>query len=120
MADEWLDDIPVFRPRGEMGLAQAASAVADALARVRDRGGRELMVVATALAGLPVPDVSARHRMMRLWAEAGGGRVRLVVVAAPHLIDAEKFGVVAARNFGLHGEVFTDEGEAADWLRLHR
>lgn len=113
-------DFPVFRPEGEMSFAQAEQAVAHAIARVREAGGRELMVIATAVTGFAPPDLAARHRMVRTWAAAAGGRVHLAVKAPPHLIDEHKFGVVAGRNFGLQGNVFSDEAEAAEWLRLHR
>ena len=114
------DDIEIFRPLGETSFAQAEIAVAQAIARTREQGGRELMVVITGLSGFEAPDLAARHRMVRQWAEAAQGRVTIALVAPPHFIDEQKFGVVAARNFGLRGDVFTDEGEAAHWLRLHR
>ena len=113
-------DVETFRPEDAVTFAQAEQAVAEALARTCERGGRELMVVATHLAGLPAPDLAQRHRMVRRWAEAARGRVTLALVVPPHLIDAEKFGVVAGRNFGLRGDVFTEETDAAQWLRLQR
>jgi hypothetical protein len=113
-------DIETFRPEDALTFAQAEQAVVEALARTCERGGRELMVVATHLTGLPSPDLAVRHRMVRRWAEAAQGRIALALVVPPHLIDAEKFGVVAGRNFGLRGEVFTEEADAAEWLRLQR
>jgi hypothetical protein len=113
-------DIAIFRPLGETSFAQAEQTVADAIALTREQGGRELMIVTTGLTGFAAPDLAARHRMVRRWAEAAQGRVTIAIVVPPHFIDEQKFGVVAARNFGLRGDVFTDEGEAADWLRLHR
>lgn len=114
------DDIPQFRPTGEMTFAQAQQAVLDEIARVREAGGRELMVVTTGVTGFAPPDLAARHRMVRAWADAAQGRVHLVMVVPPDFIDEHRFGVVAGRNFGLQGNVFSDEGDAVEWLRLHR
>lgn len=114
------DDVATFRPQGVMSFPQAEQLVAEEIARVRDAGGRELMVVTTGVSGFAPPDLATRHRMVRGWAEAAAGRVNLVLVVPPEFIDEGKFGVVAGRNFGLFGEVFTDEADAAEWLRLHR
>ncbi len=43
----------------------------------------------------------------------------VALVARPDFIDAERFGVVAAANFGLTGQVFEGEDEARGWLRAH-
>lgn len=40
---------------------------------------------------------------------------RLALVRT-EMIDSEKFGVVAARNAGLHSNVFSAEPEALAWL----
>jgi len=113
------DDIAVYRVPADATVAQAALAATDAIGRAREAGCRELMIVAASLAGVP-PTVSARHQMMRAWADAAQGRLALAVVVPRAYIDPERFGVVSARNFGLRGDVFSDEGEAAEWLRLHR
>jgi hypothetical protein len=41
----------------------------------------------------------------------------MVVVARPEFIDPERFGVVAAANFGLTVQVFEREEDAFAWLR---
>lgn len=66
---------------------------------------------------VPVPTLTDRLAFAREWAEAAGGRVVLALVCAPHLIDPERFGVVAAAGFGLRGAVFQDPDEALAWLR---
>jgi hypothetical protein len=39
-----------------------------------------------------------------------------VIVAEQTLIDAQKFGVTAALNFGLRANVFPTELQALEWL----
>lgn len=41
----------------------------------------------------------------------------VAVVAAPELIDPERFGVVAAANFGLRSGAFETLRDAIAWLR---
>ena len=110
---------PVARVPVPSTVAQAVQFAAEAIDRAREAGHRELMVVAAALEGAP-PSLSARHQIIRSWAEAAQGKVTLALVVPPAYIDPDKFGVVTARNFGLRGDVFSDEAEAAEWLRLHR
>lgn len=44
------------------------------------------------------------------------GHVAIAMVVPPAFIDPERFGVVAAGNFGMHGNVFSNESEAQAWL----
>ena len=76
-----------------------------------------MMVVITETAGYGVPSLSMRLSMMRQWADAAGGAIRLVVVCRPEFIDPHKFGVTMAANFGMVANVFETEDEAVDWLR---
>ncbi len=54
--------------------------------------------------------------MVREWAAAAQGALRLAMVLQAELIDPQKFGMVAARNAGLVGDVFTEEPQARAWL----
>ena len=54
--------------------------------------------------------------MVREWAAAAKGAVRLAMVVQAELIDPQNFGVLAARNAGLIGNVFTEEPQARAWL----
>ena len=96
-------------------LESAIRTVAGALARAHLEGEACLLVVAPRGAW-PAPSTAQRMEMVRSWAAAAGGRVRLAVVADASLLDPERVGVVAARGFGLQGEVFQDEAEARRWL----
>lgn len=54
--------------------------------------------------------------MVRAWAEAAQGMLRVAIVVSPEFVDPEKFGVIAAANFGLVGNVFDSEAGALAWL----
>ena len=96
-------------------LEPAVRRVAEAVRHARASGQRALLVVVPPDWGV-VPSAAERVAMVRHWAQAAEGRVRLAVVAPPGLFDDERLGVVAARGFGLLGEVFEHEGEARAWL----
>ena len=55
--------------------------------------------------------------MIREWVNASEGKLKIAVVVPAVFIDPEKFGVVAAANFGMSADVFTSEAEAMSWLR---
>ena len=42
--------------------------------------------------------------------------VVVAMVVQPGFIDPQRFGVIAAANAGLKGDVFTSESEAVSWL----
>lgn len=113
---ERIGDVGVFRLEGESRLDPVVRRVAEAIRLARDGGLRKLMVVTSRLTGLGPLTVAERLRMVREWADATQGRVILAMVTHPDLIDPERFGVVAAASFGLHGNVFTSEGPALAWL----
>ena len=114
-----VDDFPCFRPRGTHTFAHARRLVVEAIAGARDAGQGRLLVSLREIDGFPPPSLVERHLLARELADAAQGRVRVAMVVRPEFVDAEKFGVVAAKNFGLQSDVFTDEGEAVAWLRLH-
>lgn len=111
------ETLPVFRLNGTSTLTQARQRVREAIERARDSGARGLLIDARDAGGFLPPDLAARHEMVRDWAIAAGGKLLLALVVRPEFIDPERFGVVSARNFGLVGNVFESETEAAQWLR---
>lgn len=113
---ERIGDIGVFRLEGESRLEPAVKRVAEAIHDARELGLRKLMVVTSGLTGLGPLTVAERLGMVREWADATQGRLVMAMVTHPDLIDPERFGVVAAASFGLHGNVFTSEAPALDWL----
>jgi hypothetical protein len=95
-------------------LGPAMRRVAEAIAAARGAGVRLLLVFAPV--HLEVPSTAQRMEMVRLWAEASQGRVRVAVVAPAGILDDERVGTVAAAGFGLEGQAFTDEADARAWL----
>ena len=114
---EEIDGIGVFRPVGACSAKQAAHLFTLAIERARERSLGRLLVVITGLSGFAPPTLSERHLMVRAWANAAQGRVRVAMVTTPDFIDPEKFGVVAAANFGLTANVFSNEAAASAWLK---
>jgi hypothetical protein len=113
---EKMNGFAVFRPSGTMTFPQAVQAVAEAIAQARDEGVDKLLLVGTGVSGIESPSVAERHQMAREWADVAQGRVAIALVVHPALIDPEKFGVLAARNFGLIADVFVSEADAIAWL----
>ena len=109
-----------FHASGVHTFPQAQRLLTEAIVQAREAGQPALLVDVRAIDGFAPPSLVERHRMVREWADAAQGRVRIAVVARAEFIDGEKFGVVAARNFGLQGDVFTCENDAREWLRLQR
>ena len=70
--------------------------------------------------GFPSPTLGERLDMVRRWAKAADGRLRVALVMPVHFFDAENIGVISAGNLGLAGQVFLDEGEAMRWLQDER
>jgi hypothetical protein len=98
-------------------LEPAIRRIAGAIAQARLEGVRRMLVVVPDGA-VRAPSTAERMAMVRSWAEAAGGRVRLAVVVPRSLIDPERVGVVTAARFGMEGEVFEDESEARAWLEF--
>lgn len=117
---EMVDGVPVVRlvPTQRL-LDHAIDAATGVIRRMVAEGQPHLLVDARA-ASFDAPSLVDRLRMVRQWAEAAGGRVRIAVVAPPEFIDPERFGVVAAGKFGLAGQVFEDQAEAIAWLHEER
>lgn len=114
---EKMDGFAVLRPVGTLNFTEAVQAVARAIAQVRDEGIGKLLVVGTQVSGFDPPSIAERHQMMREWADIAEGRVIMAMVMHAAFIDPERFGVMAARNFGFSMNVFESESEAIAWLR---
>ena len=95
-------------------VGPAVRRVAEAIRVAREGGAHRLLVVIPADLGQPT--LAQRLEMVRLWAEAAQGRVRVAVVAPEAMLDSERVGTVAAAGFGLEGDAFTDEAAARAWL----
>ncbi len=113
---EIVDDYAVFRPSGEASVEQAEDMIASAIAAARKQAIPKLLVVTLGWTRLRSPSIPDRYFMVRKWAKAAAGVVKVAVVARPELLDPQKFGVAVATNSGLCAEVFTAEDEAIVWL----
>jgi hypothetical protein len=91
-------------------------AVTEAVCRCREQGLRKMLIVCTEAVGFAPPSMVERHAMVRGWADAAHGAVRIAMVVPPEFIDPEKFAVVAAANFGLASNVFNSEADVLAWL----
>ena len=117
---EIMDDVPVARLLSTQRVFdRAVERVAEFIRETVAKGQPHLLLDVRD-AAFPSPSVVDRMRMVRLWADAADGRLRMVVVARPEFIDPERFGVVAAANFGLTVQVFEREQDAFAWLRAER
>lgn len=113
---EQVNGIGIFRPTGSYSFQQVVALVTEAIVQARECCVGKLMVVTFGLSGFQPPGLSERHRMVREWVEASHGRLKVAMVVPAHFIDPEKFGVVAAANFGVTSDVFTNEDDAIRWL----
>lgn len=114
---EVLDDLGQYRVVGAQNFQQAVRAVTEAVCSCREQGLRKMLIVCTEAVGFEPPSMVERHAMVRAWAEAAHGVVRIAMVVPAEYIDPEKFAVVAAANFGLASNVFYNEADALAWLR---
>jgi hypothetical protein len=117
IAFDFIDDIAVFRIVGQYTLPEGIDRIGLGIAQAHAKHIRKLMVVITDATGYGVPSLSMRLSMMRAWADAARGLVRVVMVCRPEFIDPHKFGITMAANFGLAANVFETEDEALGWVR---
>jgi len=113
------DGMCTFRPVGKASLVESVEMITSVVAQCRARGITSLLVDVTGLFGLPVPSLADRFWMVQDWAHAAQGDLVLAVVALPEYIDPKKFGVKAAADAGLKGDVFTSVAEAKAWLQVN-
>ena len=110
-----MEDPAILRVPEASTFNQAVDLV-DAALRQAVADGRDALLAEGLGLGFVPPDIAARHAMVRRWADAGQGRVRLALVVPDAMRDPERFATVAARNFGLVAAAFSDEAEARAWL----
>lgn len=116
---ELREGIPTLSVVAAISFDEVIERVAGALRRLAAERQPHLIVHARD-PRFPVPSLAQRAHMARTWADAAAGRVRVAVVAPRAFIDEQRFGVVAARNFGLSAQVFEHEREAVEWLHAER
>jgi hypothetical protein len=110
------DGMCTFRPLGKASLVASVEMITSVIAECRLQNIAKLLVDVTELFGYPVPTIADRFWMVQDWAQAAQGKVVIAVVALPEFIDPKKFGVRAAADAGLKGDVFTSVAEAKAWL----
>ena len=113
------DGMCTFRPVGQASLVESVEMITAAIAECRARGITRLLVDVTELFGFPVPSLADRFWMVQDWAHAAQGALVLAVVTLPEYIDPKKFGVKAAADAGLKGDVFTSTTDAKAWLQVN-
>ena len=109
-------EIRIVHLAGDQPLALAVREVEAAIQRAREEGITRLLVDVRGLCGFASPDLLTRVDMVRRWASAAGGQVKVALVCRSDLIDSERFGVVVAQSMGFDGNVFEDEQDARFWL----
>ena len=109
-------DVATFRLPGGLNLRESGELVLESIERAVAERQPSLLIDVRAYDG-PSPDAGARHELMRAWASAAEGRVKAAMLLQERHIDPERFGVVAAGNFCMEANVFTDERSALRWLR---
>ena len=114
------DRLAVFRPAPVELLREAVDLVEQAIDAARRQRCISLLVVYEAPGGFAPPSLALRQDIMRRWARAADGVLRIAMVLPARYIDEERFGVAAALNYGLSSSVFTTEAEARAWLDAHQ
>lgn len=104
------------RVRGATTFQEAVNLGTAVMNLARERGVRRLLMDLVHLQPDHIPSLAERYFMARDWAAAGAGAIKLAMVVRRELIDPQKFSVLAARNAGLVGDVFTEEQPAREWL----
>ena len=107
---ERIDGIAIGRLTGQYTYPSGVHLLRDAIAQAREQSISRLMLVITETTGYEVPSLSMRLGMMREWAEAANGFVRLVIVCRPEFIDPNKFGVTMAAQLWHAGRGFLIRG----------
>lgn len=117
---EIVDDVPVARlAHTHRVFDRTVDLVTGVIRRIVADGHPHLLLDAVAVT-FDAPAMVDRLRMVRQWAEAADGRLRIAMVVRSTFIDPERFGVVAAGNYGLAAQVFEHETEAIAWLLAER
>ena len=110
----------LFAPEGIVSLEQVSELIRTAIEQAREKGASRMLVNALQLTGFPSPSVPERFWIVRGWAQAAQQRVAVAMVLQPHLIDADRFGILVAVNMGMRADVFTEPESAEAWLMSER
>ena len=105
-----------YCPLGPYTLVEAVELVTHAIAWCHEHKMPRLLADVTRIYGFPVPTLIDRFWMVQDWAQAGGSTVTVSMVVHAHYIDPGKFGIRAARDAGLHCDVFPVHDDAIAWL----
>jgi hypothetical protein len=76
-----------FHASGQMSLDEAVAIVDAALASARDQGIRNLLADVEGFTGFAPPSLGERYFFARRWAQTARGKVRVVIVTRPEMID---------------------------------
>lgn len=117
---EWVGDVPVVRLADVHRVFEAAVDALAVTVRAVVAGGHPHLLIDASGVPFASPTLAQRVHMVRLWADAADGRLRIAMVAPPSFVDPERFGIVAAANFGLAAQVFVVEADAIAWLGEER
>ena len=117
---EFIGDVPVARLADTHRVFEHAVDLLTEVIRLTVAEGHPHLLMVGSDIVFAAPTLVDRLRMVRQWAEAADGRLRIAMVVPPSFIDPERFGVVAAGNFGLAAQVFAQEADAIAWLREER
>jgi hypothetical protein len=110
------DGVAWFVADGEGSLVEAVELISRAIVWSREKGADKLLFDCRRFAGVSIPTLIDRFLMIEDWAEASQGMVRVVLVVRAEYIQAHKFGVKVAVDFGLTANVFSSESDALAWL----
>ena len=110
------DGIAWFVADGEGSLVEAVEHIGRAIIWSREKGVDKLLFDCRRFAGVSIPTLIDRFLMVEDWAEAAKGMIRMVLVVRAEYIQAHKFGVKVAVDFGLMANVFSSEIDALAWL----
>ena len=113
---EVLADHARYDPVGQVSLQESVDLISAAICHAAEQDIKRLLVNVTGLVGLGAPETFDRYFLSERFAKDSKRVMKMVLVAGPELIDRDKFGVTVARNRGLSSNIFSDEGEAVDWL----
>jgi len=113
-----VEGIATFRIGGICRLPYAIALITSAIDQAFEAHHSCCLIDASELDGFGSPSVATRHQMVRAWAQVARGLVTCALVVRPEVIDAEKIGVIAARNRGMQCDVFDNVSDARDWLKI--
>ena len=113
---EITDGYASFRPVGTVTINQGIEILGKAVAFARENKLRNLLLDTRGLTGFDPPEIFERYKLSERLANEGRAAVKVVLLAKPEMIHPEKFGVMVARNRGLHTNIFATEEESLAWL----